>query len=112
MGKIRVTKKQITESFYNIYECGYCDFIPTIDADFYTCGVYGWNADVYKINYNTVIVTGYRPFGKKRLSKKFIEEFKKGKEEIAASTSDWKCRMQMENDLIEKLLEEEKEIER
>ena len=112
MGKIKVTKKQITENFYNIYKCGYCDFIPTADADFYTCGVYGWNADVYKINYNTVIVTGYRPFGKKRLSSNFLDRFKKGKEEIAASTSDWKRRMQMENDLIEKLLEEEKEIER
>lgn len=30
----------------------------------YTCGTYGWNADIYQTDYdNTVIVTGYRPFG-------------------------------------------------
>ena len=30
----------------------------------YTCGVYGWNADIYEPEgYNFAICTGYRPFG-------------------------------------------------
>lgn len=49
---------------------GYCDYQDVfgwLDADAYTCGVYGWNADIYEVGGNFAIVTGYRPFGQVRL---------------------------------------------
>lgn len=54
------------ENYYNVVDVGYCDLqhlLYFMDADYCTSGVYGWNADIYKINQNTCIVTGYRPFG-------------------------------------------------
>ena len=64
--KVKVTEKQIKNNYKNIIELGYCEansLLMSIEPTFYTSGVYGWNADIYQINYNTVIVTGYRPFG-------------------------------------------------
>ena len=66
MLKVQVTKKQIVDNYKNVISVGYCDLQYLLrfkDARFYTAGVYGWNADIYEINYNTAIVTGYRPFG-------------------------------------------------
>lgn len=62
--KIRTTKKSIKEAFPHIIGIGYCNayyLLQGIEPDFYTCGVYGWNEDVYKIDYNIAIATGYRP---------------------------------------------------
>ena len=65
--KIETTKKEIMNSFPKVYyllqRTGYeisCFFNP----DYYTCGVYGWNSDIYKVNYSFALVYGYRPFGK------------------------------------------------
>lgn len=66
MLKIKVRKKDILNSYKNIICVGYCDIqtlLRSKDARFYTSGVYGWNADIYEIDNNTCIVTGYRPFG-------------------------------------------------
>lgn len=66
--KIRTTQKEIKKSYSNILAIGYAEYYHLLDkykATFYTCGVYGWNADVF-IDYttDTAIATGYRPFGK------------------------------------------------
>lgn len=66
MKKIRTTEKEIKNNFTNIYYCNYCNLqnlLTLYQPDYYTKGVYGWNADVYVIDFDTVIVTGYRPFG-------------------------------------------------
>lgn len=84
MGKIRVTKKEIKESFKNIITVGYCEgwyLLQGIEPDFYTCGIYGWNEDIYKIDYNTIITTGYNPidgnFRNHELTKKYNEKAQK-----------------------------------
>ena len=82
--KIKVSKKEVVESFKNIICIGYCDLqslLSYIDADYYTSGVYGWNADIYKINNNTVIVTGYRPFGNIR-NYDLVRKYEKKAEKI------------------------------
>ena len=65
--KIKVTKKEIMNSYDNIICVGYCGLAyllrGVIEPRFYTCGVYGWNSDIYQVDYNTVICTGCRPFG-------------------------------------------------
>ena len=62
--KIKVSKKEIKNNFNNIITIGYCNawyLLAYKDADFYSCGVYGWSCDYYKIDYNTIISTGYAP---------------------------------------------------
>lgn len=95
MRKARVTKKWVMNSFRNVYICDpeIESKIAGIDSSlssflpypyYYTCGVYGWNADVYVLDYNTVIVSGYRPFGHEHISLKqlvqLLKERKKGRE--------------------------------
>lgn len=65
--KIKVTKKEIMGAYNNVICIGYCDLAWLLRGDieprFYTCGVYGWNSDIYQVDNNTAICTGYRPFG-------------------------------------------------
>ena len=64
--KIKVAKKEIMENYKNVICVGYCDLcylLKCIEPRFFTNGVYGWNSDIYEINENTCICTGYRPFG-------------------------------------------------
>ena len=66
--KYKTTKKEVMENMWTFY-CGYCDYqniLDTITPQAYTCGVYGWNADIYEVSNNIAIVTGYRPFGEYR----------------------------------------------
>lgn len=63
--KFKATKKQIMQGYY-CYCTGYCNLQYLFNFESpraYTCGVYGWNADIYEVD-NVAIVTGYRPFGK------------------------------------------------
>ena len=63
-------------AYRNVIKVGYCDMQDALklrEPNFYTTGVYGWNADVYVIDHDTVIVTGYRPFGNVELSRKVID---------------------------------------
>lgn len=74
--KTRTTKKAITSTFNNVIRVGYCDLQNALtwrEPNFYTAGVYGWNADVYVIDADTVIVTGYRPFGNVELQREVID---------------------------------------
>ena len=66
MRKINVTRKYVCDSFTNIICVPYCglqDLLKYESPSWFTSGIYGWNADVYIIDINTCIVTGYRPFG-------------------------------------------------
>lgn len=81
--KIRVKEKDIKEGFKNIICVGYCDIQYLLyykEADFYTAGAYGWKADFYKINNNTIISTGYAPIGTIRnykINEKYDEKARK-----------------------------------
>lgn len=66
MGKIQTTQKAIKNSYNRVFCVNYCELqftLGLLDPDFYTAGIYGWNADIYEIDSNTALVTGYRPFG-------------------------------------------------
>lgn len=66
MNKVKITKKSVLNSYKYVICVGYCDLQFLLNyksADYYTCGVYGWNSDIYVVDTNTVICTGYRPFG-------------------------------------------------
>ena len=74
--KKQTTKKAIMNAYRNVIKVGYCDMQDALkwrEPNFYTAGVYGWNSDVYVIDCDTVIVTGYRPFGNIELSRSVID---------------------------------------
>lgn len=65
--KVQVSRNQVMNSYSAVIEVGYCDLQNLLayeDAQFYTAGVYGWNANLFEVpGTNRIIVTGYHPFG-------------------------------------------------
>lgn len=67
--KYKTTAKAIREGALNPRSAGYCDLqylLRNHEPNAYTCGVYGWNFDVYEV-YGLTICTGYRGMVGKRL---------------------------------------------
>ena len=63
---MNVTRKFVRSTFTNIISVPHYalqDLLRYESPIWFTSGIYGWNADVYMIDFNTCIVTGYRPFG-------------------------------------------------
>lgn len=61
MAKAKVTRKWVSDNFYCCC-VGYCDLQNLLhyqSASYYTCGVYGWNMDIYTFG-DYAITTGYR----------------------------------------------------
>ena len=65
--KYATTKKAILSNYPNVIKVGYCSLqtlLEFLSPSAYTASkTYGWRADIYEITPNTVIVTGYAPFG-------------------------------------------------
>lgn len=64
--KHKTTQKAIRANYNTIIKIGYCDVQTLLNfknSTAYTCGVYGWNADIYDVGGGVAVVTGYRPFG-------------------------------------------------
>lgn len=64
MTKIKTDMKRISNGYRKVFRCGYCDLQDIYKYErpqFYNCGVYGWNCDIY-VDYkrDIVITTGYR----------------------------------------------------
>lgn len=73
--KYKTTRKSIVNSYANIKCAGFCDLqylLQNHSPVAYTCGVYGWNFDVYDV-YGVAICTGYRGMPGERLQG--IEEY-------------------------------------
>ena len=63
MLKVKVTDKEIRDGYFTI-KVGYCDaqnILTYQSARYYNYGVYGWRYDVYELDYNLAICTGYSP---------------------------------------------------
>lgn len=64
--KYRTTKKAVINGYSNVICVGYCNLqflLNDISPVAYTARSEGWAADIYEINQNTAIVSGYVPFG-------------------------------------------------
>lgn len=103
MSKQKITRRDALARF-NCFSVGYCNLQNLFhceDATYYTCGVYGWNADLYRIG-NVTIVTGYRPFGKSvpyDLTRKYDEA-------AADIARNWNYTFDEKRDLLDLLIEE------
>lgn len=67
--KYKTTRKAIVNGCANIKCAGFCDLqhlLKNHEPTAYTCGVYGWNFDVYEV-YGVTICTGYRGMPGERL---------------------------------------------
>lgn len=107
--KFRTTRKAISDGYAKIYSCGYCDLqnlfrhtAPTA----YTCGVYGWNFDLYDID-GVAITTGYRGMIGERIPSELIRKYEgKAKKAIEKANFDYKKTKSALDKLIYKFIEE------
>lgn len=83
--KVKVTRRQVFDNYCNVISVGYCDLQDLLqfkNANYYTCGIYGWNSDIYDLGNGVALSTGYRPIGNLKASyyhitKKYNEKAKK-----------------------------------
>ena len=102
---LKLTKKEVMNNFRNVISVGYCDLCfleRRLDKIGYTCGVCGWNANVYRLNEDTCLVTGYRPFENCKTSAN-VKEINKKAESIV---KDYTISFEKQQEEIEKLVEE------
>ena len=89
MAKAKVTRKWVNNNYY-CCSVGYCDLQYLLhyqSADYYTCGVYGWNMDVYTFG-DYAITTGYRGMID-NVSKDYHSLIREYEEKARAIVSDW-----------------------
>ena len=82
MIKFKVSKREVKNGFKNILYCRYCELAELLSyetANAYNANQYGWRNDVYFIDNQTAIVTGYDPFGNKEIPGNICKKY----EEIA-----------------------------
>lgn len=102
--KYRTTRKAIVNGCINIKCVGYSDLYHLLrnhEPSAYTCGVYGWNFDVYEV-YGVTICTGYRGMPGERANG--IVEYEKKARDIW----EWENKMpyKEKREAVEKLLKE------
>ena len=82
--------KAIRSNWLKIYQCGYCDLQDIMrynEPSYYTCGVYGWNCDIY-VDYkrDIAITTGYRGMTGSTINKEVIEKYSNIAKQILDNT--------------------------
>ena len=108
MAKAKVTRKWVSDNFY-CCSVGYCDLqylLHCVNADYYTCGVYGWNFDVYTFG-NYAITTGYRGMIENCKTDKNVssrEYDQKARDLISKSSYDYEDMRKEVNKLLEDFL--------
>ena len=66
--------KEIKKGYYYIISIGYCDLQYLLKYEnpvAYAKGVYGWKYDVYQLDGNVALVTGYSPVKSKNTKKDY-----------------------------------------
>lgn len=111
--KYRTTKRDI-QANYTTVSIGYCelqDLLAYEEPEAYTCGVYGWNADIYSFG-GIAIVTGYRPFGKIHLDYEMIRKYNDTAKKIRCGAGDYDTRKAAVKKLLDDFINEIIEIAR
>lgn len=91
--KFKTNDKDVKAGYYYIISVGYCDLqylLNYLNPVAYAKGTYGWKYDVYQLDGNVALVTGYNPVASKNTKKDYsiirkYDEMAKGKnrEELA-----------------------------
>lgn len=104
--KTRTTKKYINYMYDNKIKIGYCNLqflLSRIDPVYYTTRAEGWATDIYIINSDTVIITGYAPFGNITVPYEKQREYNKRAEKIAC---DYTLSYEEQRDALDNLINE------
>ena len=101
----KTTRKSIVNStaskdLLSVGYCGLATLLQNHSPIAYTCGVYGWNFDVYEV-YGKTISTGYRGMPGRRANN--ISEYEKRAEAIR---NDWDKPYEKRMEEVEALLKE------
>ena len=106
MMKFRTTSKELRGLPYT-YKCGYCalqHLLHYVNPVAYTCGVYGWNFDVYELKGYITITTGYRGMVGKQIDYDICKKYDVKAEKIIYNyTAKWSCETKKRK--VTKLLE-------
>lgn len=105
--KYRTTRKMIVNGTRadELFRCGYCDMwhiLRNHEPIAYTCGIYGWNFDVYEV-YGITITTGYRNMCGKNIPYDLIRSYEGKAKEIF---DDYSIPYEERKERIESLLKE------
>ena len=103
--KFKTTAKAIRESYGKKIKIGYCDAAHLLhyhDPIAYTCGVYGWNFDVYTVN-GVTICTGYRGMVGDSVNWDVLRPYE---EQAKAIVNDWGIPYDEKVERVESLLNE------
>lgn len=77
--KQRTTMKDIRNNWNKVFKCGYCelqDIMRYHEPQYYNCGVYGWNCDIYVDYKNDIAVTtGYRNMTGKDIPRELLNKY-------------------------------------
>ena len=103
--KYKTTRKAIVAGTpaNNLVCAGYCDLSNLLwghEPIAYTCGVYGWNFDVYNV-YGITICTGYRNMPGRKANNEAVYE-----EKARAISDNYDLSWEERRDRIESLLKE------
>lgn len=107
MSKVKVSIKEVKNSFRKVFSCGYCDlqYIMYSNPRMYNCGVYGWNCDIYaNYQYDIAITTGYRNMTGERIPSELIEKYNELVKQISYKDEDYtEKRYNLENEFWKEL---------
>lgn len=96
MIKTQATKKEILNGFQYVIPVSYCaaqNLLNYKQANYYTYSkMYGWRADVYVINNDIAIVTGYAPFGNVTIDYNLLKEYEHNAEKVYYTVRDYNDR--------------------
>lgn len=100
--KFRTTSKALREGAGRLLACGYCEMQELLNFKSpvaYTCGVYGWNYDVYDVD-GVMITTGYRGTVGKKPDRDLLNEYENRARRINHSDLSWAERESAVNKLL------------
>ena len=109
--EVRLKEKQVRDNFIGIIPIGYCDLYYTLKAKGrcgWTCGVYGWNSDIYDLGNGYAISSGYRPIGNIKKPNGIIAKYEKKEKAIENDKryKNWESRQKALVKLLDKFVKE------
>ena len=104
--KTQTTKKYINNMYDNKIKISYCNLdwlLIRANPAYYIARSEGWAADIYIVNSDTVIVTGYAPFGNITVPYEKQKEYNQKAEKIACDSA---LSYEQQRDLLDDLINE------
>lgn len=90
--EFQTTQKSIKNNYQHVIKVGYCDLqylLSCSDPVAYTVRREGWGSDIYTVDMNTAISTGYAPFGNIIPSYELTAKYDRIAADICSSATDY-----------------------